>query len=133
MVDYARINNTLGKTGYYLSNHNSICVSVSGGSDSDIVVHMIAKNFRQYLDKVRFVFANTGLEYRATLDHIKVLSEKYDIVIEEVRGEPIPLAVKNNGVPFISKRASELLSRLQKKGFRWEDESLEELERKYKK
>ena len=31
MIDYARINNTLGKMRFYLSIHEHVCVSVSGG------------------------------------------------------------------------------------------------------
>lgn len=129
--DLARINNTLGKMGYHLANHNSICVSVSGGSDSDIIVHMIAKYFRQYLDKTHFVFCNTGLEYKATREHLDYLRQKYGIQIDEVRGVPIPVAVKKYGVPFISKRVSEYAERLQKKDFGWEFGTLQELSTKY--
>ena len=121
LVDYTRINNTLGKMDYYLSTHNSICVSVSGGADSDIIVHMIAKHFRKYLPKIHFVFANTGIEYRATLKHLDELREKYEIQIDEVRGMPIPTAVKKYGVPFVSKQASEYFARLQSHGFDFED------------
>ena len=101
-----RILNTQGKMAYYLMHHNNICVSVSGGSDSDIIVHMICTNFSNYLPKIRFVFANTGIEYRATLRHLDYLEHKYNIKIHEVRGEPIPIAVKKYGVPFISKQFS---------------------------
>lgn len=34
---WARINNSIGKLGHYIKTHKSICVSVSGGSDSDII------------------------------------------------------------------------------------------------
>lgn len=44
-VDQERIANTLGKFEYYLANHNSIMVSVSGGADSNIIVHMVATHF----------------------------------------------------------------------------------------
>lgn len=116
-LDISRIHNTLGKMAHHLSNHNSICVSVSGGSDSDIVVHMIATYFRQYLSKIHFVFVNTGLEYRATLRHLEFLEKRYEIKIDRVKGVPIPLAVKQHGVPFVSKRVSDYLGRLQHHGF----------------
>lgn len=112
-LDISRINNTLGKMSHYLGNHKSICVSVSGGSDSDIIVHMIATYFRNFLGKIHFVFVNTGLEYRATLLHLDYLEKRYEIKIDRVKGVPIPLAVKQNGVPFVSKRVSDYLSRLQ--------------------
>jgi 3'-phosphoadenosine 5'-phosphosulfate sulfotransferase (PAPS reductase)/FAD synthetase len=132
-VDYARINNTFGKFSLYLADHESICVSVSGGSDSDIIVHIICTQFREYLPKIHFVFANTGIEYRATLRHLDDLEQKYDIKIDRVTGMPIPLAVRKYGVPFVSKQTSEYLQRLQKHGFQWEDETFQELWEKYPK
>lgn len=132
-ADKDRINNTMGKMAHYLSNHQSICVSVSGGSDSDIIVHVIATNFREYLPKIHFVFANTGIEYRATLDHLNYLRERYGIQIDEVRGMPIPTAVKKYGVPFLSKQVSEYLGRLVKHGFEYEDFGMYELLGKYPK
>lgn len=130
-VNYMRINNTLGKMGDVLKDHKSICVSVSGGSDSDIIVHLICTYFRQYLPKIRFVFANTGIEYRATLRHLDYLQECYNIQIDEVRGMPIPIAVKKYGTPFISKIFSEYIGRLQKHHFTWEDGTMPELWAKY--
>lgn len=127
MVDFARINNTLGKMGYYLSNHKRIVVSVSGGSDSDVIVHIICTHFREHLHKIYFVFANTGLEYRATIRHLDDLEKKYGIKIHRVRGMPIPLAVKKYGVPFVSKQVSEFMGRLQHHNFTWVDGTLDHL------
>lgn len=62
---------------------------------------------------------------------MKDLEQKYDIKIEEVNGMPIPLAVKKYGVPFVSKQASDYLSRLQRHAFEWEDGTLEDLLAKY--
>lgn len=125
-VDYARINNTLGKMDLYFSTHNSICVSVSGGSDSDIIVHMISTYFRKYLDKVHFVFANTGLEYAATIRHLDYLEDRYDIHIDRIRGVPIPVSVRKNGMPFISKRVSDCLARLDRHNFTYEENPSED-------
>lgn len=124
MVDKARINNTLGKMAYHLDSHNSICVSVSGGSDSDIIVHIIATYFREYLKKVHFVFVDTGLEYKATKDHLCYLEKRYNIKINRIKGTPIPLAVKQNGVPFLSKQISEFLQRMQKHGLSFSKHSI---------
>lgn len=96
-LDISRIHNTLGKMAHYLSNHNSICVSVSGGSDSDIIVHMIATYFREYLYKVHFVFVNPGLEYRATLSHLDDLEQRYGITINRIRGRSVVLVVREDG------------------------------------
>ena len=127
-IDTARVNNTLGKMGHYLSTHNSVCVSVSGGSDSDIIVHMISTYFREHLQKVHFIFANTGIEYRATLRHLDYLEERYGIKIVQLRSdEPIPVAVKKHGVPFVSKQVSDYMQRLQKNKFQYEDKPFSEL------
>ena len=108
-LDISRIHNTLGKMAHYLSNHNSICVSVSGGSDSDIIVHMIATYFREYLYKVHFVFVNTGLEYKSTLRHLEYMEKRYDIHIDRIRGRSVVLVVKEDGVPIISKNYSKMI------------------------
>lgn len=106
MADESIILNTLGKMEYYLSNHESILCSVSGGSDSDIIVHMICTYFRQYLSKIHFVFVNTGLEYQATKDHLTYLEGRYNIQIERIRGMSVVTAVRKYGVPIISKEHS---------------------------
>lgn len=107
MVDFARINNTMGKFEYHLSTHNSIVVGVSGGLDSTIIVHMICTYFRQYLDKIHFAFSNTGLEYRATLRFLDELEQKYNIKIDRIRGDSVVTAVRKYGVPIKSKEYSQ--------------------------
>ncbi len=110
MIDTSIINNTLGKMGHYLGNHQCVCVSVSGGSDSDIIVHMIATYFREYLPKIHFVFADTGLEWEVTRQHIKYLQSRYDITIDTVRGKSVVTAVRTYGVPVISKYHSKVIN-----------------------
>lgn len=99
-----------------IQQYNRIMVSVSGGSDSDILVDMFSKFDDE--KKVRYVFFDTGLEYAATKRHLDYLEERYNIKIERVKPEiPLPLAVKRYGIPFISKNCSEMIGRLQKHGF----------------
>lgn len=107
-VDYARINNTMGKFALYLENHKSVVCSVSGGSDSAIIVHIIATYFREYLPKIHFVFVNTGFEYAATKSYISELEQKYDIEIAKIRGISVVHAIKQYGVPILSKEFSEM-------------------------
>ena len=69
-------------------------------------------------EKTDFVFFNTGLEYRATLEHLDELEEKYGIkILREKPEKPIPAAVKEFGIPFWSKEFSQFLEALQLKGF----------------
>ena len=110
--------------------HNNIAVSVSGGKDSDIVVDIMSK-----LDddkKIRYIWFDTGLEYRATKEHLSYLEEKYDIVIERIKAiKSIPLCCKTYGQPFLSKNVSQMIYRLQKHNFKWEDKPYEELMKIY--
>lgn len=105
-ADLNRINNTLGKMEYHLATHEHPEVSVSGGSDSNVIVHIIATNFRQYLPKIKFVFCNTGLEYQATLRHLDFMEQTYGIHIDRIRGMSVVTAVKRYGVPVLSKEFS---------------------------
>ena len=104
--------------------------SISGGSDSDIVLDIVTKCDTNNI--VDYVYFDTGLEYQATKDHIKYLEEKYDITIETIKPKiPIPLSCKRYGQPFLSKRVSDMINRLQKHDFRWEDKPFEELVKEY--
>lgn len=112
------------------SNYKKVLCSISGGSDSDIVLDIVSKCDNKKI--VDYVFFDTGLEYNATKKHIKELELKYDISIEVIRPKtPIPLACKKQGQPFISKHVSEMISRLQKHEFKWEDEEYDVLIKKY--
>ena len=122
----------LSKCWYVLKRHDKILVSVSGGSDSDVMADLIIRCGGK--EKAVFAFYNTGLEYEATKKQIKMLEEKYGIEIEVVPPvKPIPKCVKEHGVPFWSKRVSDYIERLQRHGFQWEDEPFEVLIVKYPK
>ena len=110
--------------------YSSILCSVSGGSDSDIMLDIIWRCDRD--KKVTYVWYNTGLEYQATKDHLHELEKQYGISIMIQRPEkPVPTACKQCGQPFLSKKVSDFMGRLQKHGFQWEDEPYETLIRKY--
>ena len=117
------------------SKYETIVCSVSGGSDSDIMVDICVKVDIHH--KIRYVCFNTGLEYRATKEHIKYLEEKYGIRIDMFEaweyGMTIPKACATYGQPFCNKIASEFISRLQKHNFKWEDKPFEELYAEYPK
>lgn len=95
---------------------NAIC-SYSGGSDSDIMIDVIERArdlFR--LPPIKYVFFNTGLEMKATKDHVKATAQKYGVEIEEVRPKiNIVQAARKYGIPFVSKIMSAGLEEWQKK------------------
>jgi 3'-phosphoadenosine 5'-phosphosulfate sulfotransferase (PAPS reductase)/FAD synthetase len=108
-----------------------IC-SISGGSDSDIMLHMCASVDDK--KKIKYVFFDTGLEFQATKDHINDLEKRYGVIIERRRAEkPVPYCTKKYGIPFLSKRVSDYMERLQQHDFKWEDEDFGTLYKKYPK
>ncbi len=124
------IKNALQKCYEVLREHNNVMCSISGGADSDVMLDMILRCGGR--DKTTFVFFNTGLEYKATLEHLDELEEKYKIHIERVRAvKSIPTSCREYGIPFWGKHASEMIYRLQKHGFKWEDKPFEELIEEY--
>lgn len=96
---------------------NAIC-SYSGGADSDIMIDIIEKaRTGLNLPPIRYAFFNTGLEMRATKEHVKATAGKYGVEIEEVRPKiNIVTASRKYGIPFVSKIMSAGLSEWQKKG-----------------
>ena len=96
---------------------NAIC-SYSGGADSDIMIDMIERTREEFqLKPVKYVFFNTGLEMRATKEHVKATARKYGVEIETVRPKVgIVQATRRYGQPFVSKIMSGGLEEWQKKG-----------------
>ena len=110
--------------------YERIACKISGGSDSDVMLDAIWRCDKE--SKVTYVWFDTGLEYQATKDHLAYLEKHYGIRIQRERAVlPIPLSVKKCETPFINKRVSDYLERLQRHGFMWEDEPYEQLARSY--
>lgn len=115
--------------GYSIINHpmykNVVC-SISGGSDSDIVLDIVSRI--DVNKKVRYVWFDTGVEYQATKNHLDYLEARYNIEFEKYRAiKSIPVCCNEYGQPFLSKLVSETIGRLQKYNFQWEDRPFEEL------
>lgn len=113
-----------------LERYENILVSVSGGADSDIMLDIVTKFSEN--KNIKYVFFDTGLEYTATKEHLSYLEAKYGIQIDRVKAvKPIPLACRQYGQPFLNKRVSNMIKRLQRNNFQWEDEDFETLYKKY--
>lgn len=63
--------------------YKNIVCSISGGSDSDVMLDIIQKV--DIDKKVRYVWFDTGLEYEATKRHLEYLEKRYGIKIERER------------------------------------------------
>ena len=95
---------------------NAIC-SYSGGSDSDILIHLIESTRKAFgLPPIKYSFYETGLEMEATRRHVRETAEKYGVEITTYRPKKsIVLAVREYGQPFVSKIMSSGLENVQKK------------------
>lgn len=103
-----------------------------GGADSDIMLDLLDKCDPD--KKIKYIWFDTGLEYQATKDHLSYLEQEYEVEIERIKPiKPIPLCVKEYGIPFLSKKISTHIENLQKRGFKWEDEPYEVLNKRYPK
>lgn len=99
-----------------LLEHPKAFCAYSGGSDSDILIDLLesARKLNPSLPEIKYAFFNTGLEMKAIKDHVKEISEKYGVKIEEIRSNPnIIQATRKYGLPFYSKTASRKLHDLQ--------------------
>ena len=104
---FSEIERTCRKIEEHIGSHERPCISVSGGSDSDCIVHLICTYFPEYVEKCRFVFIDTGLEYDATKRHLLDLQSKYGIKIEKIRGQSVVTATREYGIPILNKSRSE--------------------------
>lgn len=126
------VQTTVDKMRVILMSHEKVMCSISGGWDSDIMLDLLIRCGGR--ENVTFCFFDTGLEYNATKEHIRYLEETYGIQIKVLRPKKaIPTCCREYGVPFWSKYASEMIRRLQKNGFQWEDEPFDVLLGKYPK
>lgn len=102
----------------HLTEHPNASCAYSGGSDSDIMLDLIERTRKLFnLPPINYAFFNTGLEMKATKDHVKATAEKYGVEITEYRPKVnIIQATRQHGVPFVSKIMSAGLSEWQKKG-----------------
>lgn len=100
-----------------LKEHPKAICSYSGGADSDILIDLIERTRNAFhLPPVNYAFFNTGLEMKATKDHVKITEEKYGVEIVEYRPKVnIVKSTRKYGIPFVSKIMSAGLSEWQKK------------------
>lgn len=118
---FSEIVRTFRKIIEHIGSHERISISVSGGSDSDCIVHLICTYFPEYLEKCKFVFVNTGLEYDATKRHLCDLEKRYGITIDQIRGQSVVTVVRKYGIPILSKQKSKEICDFMK-GMKWATE-----------
>lgn len=113
-----------------IKQYDHIVCSISGGADSDVLLDLVSKCDTE--KKVVYVFFDTGIESAATKEHLNELEQRYKITILRRRSKtPVPTACKKYGQPFLNKRVSGNIYRLQKHNFQWEDEDIHVLYERY--
>lgn len=100
-----------------LVEHPRAICSYSGGSDSDIMIHLIEQVRECFnLPPIEYCFFNTGLEMAAIKRHVRETAEKYGVAITEHRPKKnIVQATREYGIPFVSKIVSGGLDGVQRK------------------
>ena len=100
-----------------LKEHPKAICSYSGGADSDILIDLIERTRTVFnLPPVHYAFFNTGLEMKATKDHVRAISKKYGVeIVEHYPKINIVMSARKYGIPFVSKIMSAGLSEWQKK------------------
>lgn len=134
ILEQAPKNNLIGDsiiiTYAKLKQYKKIMCSISGGSDSDILIDLCQKY--DNADKIVYVFFDTGLEFKATKAHLEYLEDRYGVQIQRIRAiKTVPVCCKTYGQPFLSKQVSEWIERLQRHDFQWENEPFDVLIQRY--
>jgi len=122
-IENYNVLNALLKARQVIPRYLKVAVSISGGSDSDIMLDIVERVKDDV--EVVYYFIDTGIEYQATKDHLNYLEDRYGIKIERVKAKvSIPTAIKKHGIPFCSKFVSQRLHGCQRKGFDFRDPSV---------
>lgn len=110
-----------------------VSLSFSGGKDSTVMLKLVEE--LGWKNKIKIVFFDTRMEYQATYDFVEQKKQEGWNIETTYPTKPAPLIYKEDGYPLVSKKASEMISRLQKQNFDWKDtyKDLDYLRAKYPK
>lgn len=100
-----------------LKEHPNATCSYSGGSDSDILLHLIEQVRETFnLPPIHYAFFNTGLEMEAIKRHVSEVESLYGVTITRYRPKKnIVQATREYGQPFVSKIMSAGIEGIQRK------------------
>ena len=100
-----------------LREHPNATCSYSGGSDSDILLHLIEQVRKTFnLPPIHYAFFNTGLEKEAIKRHVSEVESLYGVTITRYRPKKnIVQATREYGQPFVSKIMSAGIEGIQRK------------------
>lgn len=100
-----------------LREHPNATCSYSGGSDSDILLHLIEQVRETFsLPQIHYAFFNTGLEMEAIKRHVSEVESLYGVTITRYRPKKnIVQATREYGQPFVSKIMSAGIEGIQRK------------------
>lgn len=111
------LEDTIAKAKSVIPDYLNPRIAYSAGSDSDITIDLMKRaGFN-----ITSVFYDTGIEWQATKDHVQYMQEM-DNDIDVIKADrPVPISNRDYGHPFINKRVSDLIERLQKHDFQFQE------------
>ena len=80
---------------YAFTEFDNLYFSVSGGKDSSIMVQLASKVARKMNKKFSVLYIDLEAQYKATIDHVKVLIDECEDVIEDWYWCALPLSLRN--------------------------------------
>lgn len=72
-----------------------ICVSFSGGKDSTVLLHMLARAARQHQRKISILFVDWEVQFQLTVDHVMKMKSLYEDVTDRFFWVSLPLTTVN--------------------------------------
>lgn len=79
-----------------LSNYEKVCISLSGGKSSTVLLHLAATVAKAHGKKITVLFIDQEAQHTQTISHIQRLKQLYRDVIENFYWIALPLTTENN-------------------------------------
>lgn len=78
-----------------LATFSEVCVSLSGGKDSTVMLHLVALAARRLKMKINILFIDWEAQFQATIDHVISLKNEYADVTRHFWWVALPLKTVN--------------------------------------
>lgn len=78
-----------------LTTFDKVCISLSGGKDSTVMLHLAATRARQLGRKIDVLFIDWEAQFQATIEHITYLKTTYEDVTGNFWWVALPLTTEN--------------------------------------
>lgn len=93
--DQSVLDATFKRLEYAFTEFDNIYFSVSGGKDSSVMVQLAAKVARRMNKKFSVLYIDFEAQYKATIDHVKVLIDECEDVLDNWYWCCLPMSLRN--------------------------------------